>query len=104
MLFCSVVDFTPVENNVVETVKLWGKQWYMSLEVSATAAPSSGKASAVTFEDSSGNEFGGVFIKSGPKMHFVYRINSARSTEEMNINLNTFYKVEFMQTLLVNKV
>ena len=99
-----VLDFTPVENNVLETVKLWGKQWYLSLEVSASAAPSSGKASAVTFEDSSGSEFGGIFIKSGPKMQFGYLINSARSTEEMNINLNTFYKVEFMQTLLINKV
>ena len=93
-----------MENNVVETVKLWGKQWYLSLEVSASTAPSSGKESAVMFEDSSGSEFGGVFIKSGPKMHFVFTINSGRSTEEMNINLNTFYKVEFMQTLLVNKV
>ena len=93
-----------MENNVVETIKLWGKQWYLSLEVSASSAPSSGKESAVTFEDSSGTEIGGVFIKSGPKMRFDYSINSARSTDEMNINLNTFYKVEFMQTLLVNKV
>ena len=72
--FLFVLDFTPVENNVLETVKLWGKQWYLGMDVKATSAPS-GDRGAVVFEDSSGNEWGGVYSKNGPKWKFKGRFH-----------------------------
>ena len=61
--FLFALDFTPVENNVLETAKLWGKQWYLSMDVKATSAPS-GDRGAVVFEDSSGNEWGEFIQKT----------------------------------------
>ena len=53
---------------------MWGKQWYLGMDVKASSAPS-GDRGAVVFEDSSGNEWGGVYSKNGPKWKFKGRFH-----------------------------
>ena len=94
-------DFNPSQENLIELVPLMGKEFYVSLEISVPSNPSSFSKFLEIEEDliSLSVKPTGVFV-------FKYFSNNAFTTFEAPFTLqtNTFYRIEFLQTKIVDKV
>ena len=94
-------DFNPSQENLIELVPLMGKEFYVSLEISVPSNPSSFSKFLEIEEDliSLSVKPTGVFV-------FKYFSNNAFTTFEAPFTLqtNTFYRIEFLQTKILDKV
>ena len=97
------LDFTPISDNLFETIPAFGPEYYISFEVIVTAFPSSGDADVISF---SGNQqVAEVKVKSNQDISVDSNADDIVTTTDFSgTALNTPVRVDILQTLVLNKV
>ena len=85
---------------------MFGPEYYVSLELSVTSWPSSSGVNALRFEDGSTNIIN-IFTQSSGQFRVATKLEAGGSVQYSDVSsaaLNTFYRIEMLQTQVLDKV
>ena len=98
-------DFTPVSDNLIEEVLVFGPEYYVSFELSITSWPGSGGRNVVRFISDGSSNIINVLTQSNQDLRVVTIVDGSSVTTDISGSaLNTFYRIEILQTQVVDKV
>ena len=102
-IYCGGIsgDFTPVADNLIEEVPVFGPEYYVSFEVSFSSFPSSSSASIIRFENLIATQ-----IRSNNDIRVITKVDgsNAETIDFSGTALNTYYRIEILQTQVLDKV
>ena len=96
-------DFTPTPDNLIETIPTFGPEFYISFNVIIRSYPSSGDGEILLFKSDS--QIHNVKVKSNRDISIKSKVDGSFITTLFSgATLNTPYRIEILQTLVVDKV
>ena len=96
-------DFSPTHENLLETIPTFGPEFYISFNVIIRSYPSSGDGEILLFKSDS--QIHNVKVKSNRDISIKSKVDGSFITTLFSgATLNTPYRIEILQTLVVDKV
>ena len=97
-------DFSPSADNLIEEVPVFGPEYYVSFELSITSFPGSGGRNALRFRDGSNVMVINVVVEHDQDLRVATAYDGNSNTAVLTASLNTFYRIEVLQTQVLDKV
>ena len=102
-IYCGGIngDFTPVANNLIEQIPVFGPEFYVSFEVKLSSFPSSSWRNIINFE----NVISIVIRSANNQIRIQSTVDGGIfNTDFSGTALNTYHRIEVLQTQVLDKV
>ena len=102
-IYCGGIsgDFTPVADNLIEEIPVFGPEFYVSFEVKLSSFPSSSWRNIINFE----NVISIVIRSANNQIRVQSTVDGGIfNTDFSGTALNTYHRIEVLQTQVLDKV
>ena len=99
-----LLEITPTDNSILDTISVFGPEFYVSFDLKINSFPSDW-AGVIQFGGDSGNLIR-MYAHPSSRIRIDYTTNQwvEYGFDQSNLNSGTYYRLEILQSLILDKV